>query len=234
MVPVCALSLARGSAPLRRLRTATQRIHVDLPLALHLAAHAVPPCRGQLLPQLVEHPAGRPQCARAHGGGGGRRVEGPAPASAVARPAAPRARPAAPRPSCRACTMPSTYGVPAPPPVPPRSLCLRLRLRVRACGSAAPSAQTPAALRRAPCAVVALRFVMPPVPVAELEPRAPKRMQPRPQRARVLAEGRLEPEARVPGRGCRRRPRRRAAAPAAPATHPIAAFLIKRSLRAFP
>ena len=42
-------------------------------------------------------------------------------------------------------------------------------------------------------------MAMPPVPVAELEPRAPKRMQPRPQRARVLAEGRLEPEARVLG-----------------------------------
>ena len=58
--------------------------------------------------------------------------------------------------------------------------------------------------------------------------------------AGVLAEGRLEPEARArprgrpsrargararrAGRGCRRRPRRRAAAPAAPATHPIACF----------
>ena len=37
------------------------------------------------------------------------------------------------------------------------------------------------------------------VSVPELEPRTPKRMHPRPQRARVLAEGRLEPEARVLG-----------------------------------
>ena len=83
---------------------------------------------------------------------------------------APRRRPCRAA-ALRARQLPQLYRV-APP-------CGPLQLRV--------------ALRHAPAQRVEG------VPVAELEPRAPKRMQPRPQRARVLAEGRLEAEARVLG-----------------------------------
>ena len=71
---------------------------------------------------------------------------------------------------------------------------LRQLARAQRGGAAGASARRPGAqLERE------YRTIIGSAPVAELEPRAPKRMQPRPQRARVLAEGRLEPEARVLG-----------------------------------
>jgi hypothetical protein len=117
----------------------------------------------------------RPQRARAGSGSG-----------------APRARPAAPRPSCP--TRCAGAWRSRPQGGATRYSCGSWRAR----NAAARQGRRRGAQSRSSSASTGPSSCPGP-PVAELEPRAPKRMQPRPQRARVLAEGRLEPEARVLG-----------------------------------
>ena len=188
MVPVCALSLARGSAPLRRPRTATQGTrdcheftvtcawmprkntrHVCSPHATaRRAAAGVPGTGGPR--SLSRAPPARSR---------GLRLRSPSCASRSAAPIVPDAL-------RRRMAEPAAGGRDA--------VQLRQLARAQRGGAAGAAARRPGAqLERE------YRTIIGSAPVAELEPRAPKRMQPRPQRARVLAEGRLEPEARVLG-----------------------------------
>ena len=188
MVPVCALSLARGSAPLRRPRTATQGTrdcheftvtcawmprkntrHVCSPHATaRRAAAGVPGTGGPR--SLSRAPPARSR---------GLRLRSPSCASRSAAPIVPDAL-------RRRIAEPAAGGRDA--------VQLRQLARAQRGGAAGAAARRPGAqLERE------YRTIIGSAPVAELEPRAPKRMQPRPQRARVLAEGRLEPEARVLG-----------------------------------
>jgi hypothetical protein len=188
VVPVCALSLARGSAPLRRPRTATQGTrdcheftvtcawmprkntrHVCSPHATaRRAAAGVPGTGGPR--SLSRAPPARSR---------GLRLRSPSCASRSAAPIVPDAL-------RRRMAEPAAGGRDA--------VQLRQLARAQRGGAAGAAARRPVAqLERE------YRTIIDSAPVAELEPRAPKRMQPRPQRARVLAEGRLEPEARVLG-----------------------------------
>ena len=193
MVPVCALSLARGSAPLRRPRTATQGTRDCHEFTVTCAWMPRKNTRHVCSP----HATARRAAAGVPGTGGPRslyRVH-PQRARAGSGSGAPRARPAAPRPSCCAGAWRSaTRSWSGPQGGATRYSCGSWRAR----NAAARQGRRRGAQSRSSSASTGPSSCPGP-PVAELEPRAPKRMQPRPQRARVLAEGRLEPEARVLG-----------------------------------
>ena len=217
MVPVCALSLARGSAPLRRPRTATQGTrdcheftvtcawmprkntrHVCSPHATaRRAAAGVPGTGGPR--SLSRAPPARSR---------GLRLRSPSCASRSAAPIVPDAL-------RRRMAEPAAGGRDA--------VQLRQLARAQRGGAAGAAARRPVAqLEREYRTIIVSRTPGSRARAASAQtdaaaPAARARPRGRPSRARGA-------RARRAGRGCRRRPRRRAAAPAAPATHPIACF----------
>ena len=221
MVPVCALSLARGSAPLRRPRTATQGTrdcheftvtcawmprktkHVCSPHATaRRAAAGVPGTGGPR--SLSRAPPARSR---------GLRLRSPSCASRSAAPIVLRRRMAKRQQLERAAGGRD-------------AVQLRQLARAQRGGAAGAAARRPGAqLEREYRTIIVSRTPGSRARAASAQtdaaaPAARARPRGRPSRARGA-------RARHAGRGCRRRPRRRAAAPAAPATHPIACCIVE-------
>jgi hypothetical protein len=218
VVPVCALSLARGSAPLRRPRTATQGTRDCHEFTVTCAwmprktrhvsrlelGYRTPSTRCAGAWRSATRSWSGPQGGATRYSCGSWRARNAAARQGRRRPGAPLERVPDHHQHDGRGAAGRARGAPEPEPARARWGCTRYRLR----GPPVPG--TPAAARRAVAWGLHAQTDAA-APAARARPRG------RPSRARGA-------RARRAGRGCRRRPRRRAAAPAAPATHPIACF----------